>query len=123
MSQQERTEQNKLVERYIATWHEADARVRRQNIEQLWVEDGVQFLSTREYRGYEALEERFASAHAEFVKTGGFIFQKSGEAEENHGALTLSWEMMPAGGGDVAATGTIFFLLDESGRIRFDYQF
>src|SRR6266702_592651 len=91
-----------LVDRYIAFWHEPDAEQRRRSVAHLWAEDGVQFTQSREIRGHKALEERVETAHEEFVKTGGFIFRR---------------------GGDVAATGTIFLLLSDDGRIRFDYQF
>ena len=112
-----------LVDRYIAIWHEPDAEQRRRNVAQLWAEDGVQFTQSREIRGHKALEERVEAAHEKFVKTGGFIFRRSGEAQEHHHAVKFLWEMVPAGGGDVAAAGTIFLLLSDDGRIRFDYQF
>ena len=123
MSQQERNELNALVDRYIAVWHEPDAERRRKRIAELWVEDGVQFTRSREIRGYKALEERVEAAHEEFVKTGGFVFRQSGDVEGHHNALKFNWEMVPTGGGEVAATGTIFLLLSDDGRICFDYQF
>ena len=122
MSQRERSELNELVDRYIAVWHEPDAERRRKRIAELWVEDGVQFTRSREFRGYQALEERVEAAHEEFVKTGGFVFRQSGDVNEHHNALMFRWEMVPFTGGEVAAAGTIFLLLDD-GRIRFDYQF
>jgi len=123
MSQQERNELNELVDRYIALWHEPDAELRRKRIAELWVEDGVQFTRSREIHRYTALEERVEAAHKEFVKTGGFVFRRSSEVDGHHNALMFHWEMVPAGGGEAAAVGTIFFLLSDDGRIRFDYQF
>jgi len=112
-----------LVDRYIAFWHEPDAEQRRRSVAHLWAEDGVQFTQSREIRGHKALEERVETAHEEFVKTGGFIFRRLGDAQGHHNAVKFNWEMVPAGGGDVAASGTIFLLLSDDGRIRFDYQF
>jgi hypothetical protein len=112
-----------LVDRYIAIWHEPDTERRRRSVAQLWTEDGVQFLQSREIRGHKALEERVEAAHEKFVKTGGFLFRRSGDAQEHHNALKFNWEMVPAGSGDVAAAGTIFLLLSDDERIRFDYQF
>ena len=112
-----------LVDRYIAIWHEPDAAQRRRSVAQLWAEDGVQFLPSREIRGHQALEERVAAAHEEFVNTGGFLFRRLGDVQGHHDALTFTWEMVPASGGDVAATGTIFLFLSDDGRIRLDYQF
>ncbi len=123
MSQQERNELNELVDRYIALWHEPDAELRRKRIAELWIEDGVQFTASREIRGYTALEERVEAAHEEFVKTGGFVFRRSSDVNGHHDALTFKWKMVPASGGEVAAVGTIFFLLSNDGRIRLDYQF
>jgi hypothetical protein len=112
-----------LVDRYIGIWHEPDAELRRRSVAQLWAEDGVQFLQSREIHGHKALEERVEAAHEKFVKTGGFLFRRSGDVQGHHNALKFTWEMVPVGGGDVAASGTIFLLLSDDGRIRFDYQF
>lgn len=112
-----------LVDRYIAVWHEPDALRRRRSVAQLWAEDGIQFTSSHEFRGHQALEERVKAAHEEFVQTGGFLFRRLGEVQGHHDALMFKWEMVPAGGGNVAASGTIFFLLSEDGRVRLDYQF
>jgi hypothetical protein len=117
------SEITQLVDRYIAIWHEPDAEQRRRSVAQLWAEDGVQFLQSREIRGHKALEERVEAAHEKFVQTGGFLFRRSGDVQGHHDALSFTWEMVPAGGGDVAATGTIFLLLSKDGRIRLDYQF
>jgi hypothetical protein len=114
---------NEIVERYMTLWNEEDDNTRRELIEQLWVEDGVQLLSSHEYRGYDELEERVTDAHKQFVKAGGYIFRRAGEVQEHHGAIKLDWEMVPAGGGEVAGTGTVFLLLSEDGRIHTDYQF
>jgi uncharacterized protein len=116
-------EMSQLVDRYIAIWHESDAEQRRRSVAQLWAEEGVQFTQSREIRGHKALEERVEAAHEKFVKTGRFLFRRSGDTQEHHNALKFDWEMVPASGGDVAAAGTIFLLLSDDGRIRFDYQF
>jgi hypothetical protein len=117
------SEINQFVDRYMVLWNEPDAELRRKSIAELWVEDGVQFTSSREFRGYEALEERVTSAHEQFVKTGGFVFKLSSDVKEHHNAVTFTWEMVPASGGEVAAVGTIFLLLSDDGRIHSDYQF
>lgn len=123
MSQDESSTLYAVVDRYIAVWHEPDDELRRQRIAQLWAEDGVQCTHSREICGYEAFEERVKAAHAEFVQTGGFRFRRLGEVNGHHHALLFRWEMVPAQGGEPAATGTIFLLLGDDGRIRLDYQF
>jgi uncharacterized protein len=117
------SEINQLVDRYMQLWHEANAELRREGIAELFVEDGVQFLSSREFHGCNELEERIASAHKQFVQEGGFVFRPSGNVAAHHNAVKLNWEMVPASGGEVAAVGTIFLLLNDDGRIRQDYQF
>jgi hypothetical protein len=73
------SEINTLVDRYVAVWNEPNAELRRKSITKLWVEDGVQFIRSREIRGYKALEERVEAVHEEFVKTGGFVFRLSSD--------------------------------------------
>jgi len=114
---------NQLVDRYLAIWSEPDAQRRREGITELWAEDGVQFTSSREIRGYQALVERVGAAYEQFVKTGGFLFRLSSDVDAHHNAVKFAWEMVPVAGGEAAAVGTIFFLLSDDGRIRFDYQF
>jgi hypothetical protein len=116
-------ELNQLVNRYIALWHEPDAELRRQSITELWVEDGAQFTRLREIRGYQALVERVSTAYEKFVKTECFLFRLSGDVDAHHNAVKFTWEMVPAGGGEAAAVGTIFLLLSDDGRIHLDYQF
>jgi hypothetical protein len=124
MDQQDKNELNQLMERYMALWHETDDARRREMIGELWTEDGAHFISTHEYHGYRELEERVSGAYEEFVEKGGFVFRLSGEAEAHHHGVTFSWEMVPANGtGEVAATGLVFLLLNDEGRILLDYQF
>ncbi len=123
MNQQDMSELNQLVNRYMALWHEPDAELRRQSITELWVEDGAQFTRLREIRGYQALVERVSTAYEKFVKTEGFLFRLSSDVDAHHNAVKFTWEMVPAAGGEAAAVGTIFLLLSDDGRIHLDYQF
>jgi hypothetical protein len=123
MNQQDTSKLNELMDRYMALWHEPDAEQRRKRIAELWVEDGVQFTSQNAYHGYKELEGRVESAHEQFVKQGGFVFKLAGAPQAHHNAVKFNWEMVPASGGEVAATGLIFLLLSDDGCIRFDYQF
>jgi hypothetical protein len=123
MNQQDMSELNQLVNRYIALWHEPNVELRRQSITELWVEDGAQFTRLREIRGYQALVERVSTAYEKFVKTEGFLFRLSSDVDAHHNAVKFTWEMVPAGGGEAAAVGTIFLLLSDDGRIHLDYQF
>jgi len=104
-------------------WNEPDPARRREAIAALWAEDGANFTPSIEARGHEALEARVTAAHEKWVKAGGFVFRAMKNAEAHHGGVRLYWEMVPAGGGEVAAVGFEFLLLGDDGRIRLDYQF
>jgi hypothetical protein len=123
MIQPEINELNQLVNRDITIWHEPDPQLRREKVTQLWTEDASHFTRTREFHGYEELVERVEAAHEKFVQTQDYLFQLTGEVDAHHDAVKFSWEMVKACSGEVAATGTIFLLLKEDGRIHLDYQF
>ncbi len=112
-----------FISRYSAVWNEADSTVRRAAIAELWAEDGIEYLSTSEYQGHEALLDRVGAAYEKFVAGQGFRFIPAGDATSHHDAVTFTVHMVPAAGGDPVWTGTVFALLDSSGRIRCDYQF
>jgi hypothetical protein len=117
------SEINQLVDRYVAVWNEPDAELRRRSIAELWVEDGAHIYPEAEVRGYQAIEARVSEAYEEFVRKGGFVFKLSNAAQSHHNLVKFNWEMVPAGGGEVAAVGSDCFVLSDDGRIRFDYQF
>jgi hypothetical protein len=128
-----------LVDRYVAMWNEPDAERRRQAISELWASDAVHKLEppqeTREtaatlrvnavfeVRGHGALEERVTRAYEEFIEPGEFAFRAGGRAARVGDVVKLGWEMVKNDGGDVAAVGIDFLVLDADGRIRRDYQF
>jgi len=113
----------RLAERYAAVWNEADAGARRMAIAELWVPDGQHYVMTREVRGYDALEERIIGAYEKNVRDGGNRFRTVNNAQIVQNVVTFNWEMIPAGGGEVAAVGLEFLVLDDHGRILTDYQF
>jgi hypothetical protein len=112
-----------FVDRYLAVWNEPDAAVRRKSIANLWTENGASVTKSLEARGYAALEARITSAHEKFVRSGGFIFKPLNKTESHHNVVKFHWVMTPAAGGEAAAAGIIFTVLDDNGRICCDYQF
>jgi uncharacterized protein len=123
MNRYEQEDLQQFADRYMAVWNEADAEHRAQHIRELWAEDGIQFTRSREIRGHQALLERISSNYETFVKTRGFLFRLSGDVDEHHDAVKLTWEMVPTQGGEAAGAGVIFLLVNDDGRIRLDYQF
>ena len=112
-----------FAERYTAVWNETDACVRRRMIAALWAEDGAEFTESAEHRGHDALEARITDAHKQFVQQGGFVFRTAGDAVGHHNAIRFTTYMVPAAGGQVTWTGSVFVRLDSDRRIRHDYQF
>lgn len=133
------TNTTELADRYVAIWNEPDADTRRRSIPELWTEDGMQILgppqemrdaaaalgltATLQARGHDELEDRVARAYEEFVAPGAFVFRRRDDAVRLQNVVKFHWEMVPAGGGEAAAVGLEFLVLDDDGRVRVDYQF
>jgi hypothetical protein len=111
-----------LADRDAAVWNETDADARRQAIAKLWGPEGLHYVKTREARGYEALETRIVGSFEKNVRDGGNRFRAAKNAQALGGVVTFNWEMVTAGG-EIAAVGLEFLVLDDRGRIRADYQF
>jgi hypothetical protein len=116
------SEVQKLADRYVAVWNETDPAARRKTIVELWAPDGQHYMGTIEARGHEALEKRVSSSHEKNVKVGGNRFRPVGRAQALRNVVTFNWEMV-SGSGEVASAGVGFLLLDDRGRISFDYLF
>lgn len=114
---------NTFVNLYNSVWNESDAERRREIIAELWSEDATHCTHSLEAHGHEAIEDRVLKAYEKFVVTGGCVFKTIGLADEHHKAIRYRWAMLPRDGGMAVAAGTVFMLLDDEGRIRFDYQF
>jgi hypothetical protein len=128
-----------LADRYVAVWIQPDADRRHKAIAQLWTEDGVQLLQppqevlktaaglgltpTLEVRGHDEFEVRVTRAYEEFIAPGEFVFRARDNAARLGNVVKFNWEMVPVGGGEVAAVGLEILVLDDDGRIRTDYQF
>jgi hypothetical protein len=112
-----------FADRYAAVWNETDPTARRKAIAELWVPNGIHYVKTREARGYDALEKRIIGSHEKNVRDGGNRFRAVKNAQALRNVVTFNWEMIPAGGGEVAAVGLEFLVMDDAGRIVSDYQF
>ena len=129
-----------LTGRYVAAWNEPDPARRRQAIRELWAEDGIHVLqppaefrqaaaglgftsAALEARGHDELEVRVSRAYQDFVAPGEFAFRSRDNADALRNVVKFSWEMIPAAGGEAAATGLEILVLGPDGRIEADYQF
>lgn len=130
---------DELFAKYVELWNEPDAARRRGRVLELWAKDARQVLkppkevvdvaaglamtATLEARGHDELEARVTRAYDEFVASGGFEFRGRGNADRLGNVVKFRWEMVAAGGGDVAGVGLEVLELDEEGRISTAYQF
>ncbi|HEV2677645.1 MAG TPA: nuclear transport factor 2 family protein [Aliidongia sp.] len=112
-----------LADRYVAVWNETDADARRTAIAALWAPEGEHYVGAREVRGYEALEQRIIGSHEKNVRDNGHRFRAVQDARTLRDVVTFHWEMLPADGETVQATGLEVLIVDPQGRIRIDYQF
>jgi hypothetical protein len=110
-----------FVDRYTRLWNEPDAGHRRTAVGELWAGDGHYAHASREFLGHERIVEAIDEAYEDFIAQG-FAFTVH-EYAQNHDAVRITWHMVPAGGGPVAAVGTEYIVRDKAGLIRTDYQF
>ena len=111
-----------LVQRYLAVWNETDAEARSARIAELWADGGASFTRNVTAVGHDAIVSRVASAHAQFVASGQYIFRASAPAHAHHATVVVQWQMeTPAG--DVGGGGLSVLALDHAQRIVTDHQF
>src|SRR5260370_219970 len=73
-------------------------------------------------RGGRASETEAAEIYHSYVSRG-FPFLSAGKSSQHHNVARFNWRMCAKDSKEVAATGSDLLVLDEAGRIRFDYQF
>ncbi|MFG2791722.1 hypothetical protein [Streptomyces sp. NPDC048419] len=129
-----------LADRYIALWNEPDPETRRKTVHDLWAEDGEHILlppqqmheqavglgftsAALEARGHDELHARVTRAYEDFVGPGTYVFRVQEAARQLRDVITFRWEAFHQEEGQVTGGGRDFLVLDETGRIRFDYQF
>jgi len=113
---------NELIDRYIATWNEPDAKRRRDGVRELWTSDGIHRSATIEARGHGELEARTAGTYDKWGKSG-YVFRRVNDPDGHHDAVRFRWEMVPRDGGAAVAVATDIIILAPDGRIRLGYQF
>jgi hypothetical protein len=116
------TDISQLIPHYVAVWNEPDADERRRRIRSLWAPDGTTCYRLLDAHGYDAIEARVARSWDKWLRDGKHIFRPK-RAVSCHDAVKFEFVMTTVPGGEVAANGLCFLLLDNDGRIRHDYQF
>jgi hypothetical protein len=109
-----------VVKRYLSTWNETDAAVRRAAIAEIWAEDGVYTDPLATVTGREGFNAVIEGAQRQFP---GFTFRLLGDVDDHHDIARFQWELVPAGGGEAPVIGFDTAVVDERGRIREIYGF
>ena len=113
---------NDLVERYVAMWNQPDPIIRRAQIAQLWSQKGMLIRETSVSVGHAAI----AVAAAKMFDTNvgnGLVASSANNTHAHHGLVRFRWKLASSENGLASAAWSNLLVLDEEGRIRFDYQF
>jgi hypothetical protein len=111
-----------LAERYVAVWNEPDAAARRRRIAELWAPDGSHVTETLASKGHGAIEaEALKAFDARVAKR--CEFSPANGSQAHHNVARLTWRIRAKDSGKVGAAGCNLLILDDGGRIRFDYQY
>jgi hypothetical protein len=114
-------ESNELADRYLTMWNEPDPMIRSRQIVDLWADDAVLISDKSVSKGRAAIEARatgIRNAHAR----EGLRFLSANSTQAHHGLIKLSWKLTDRDDATMAGW-TDLIILDEGGRIQFDYQF
>ena len=109
------------IEKYVASWSEPDAQVRKTILAELWAPDAVYKNPIAEFHGLQGIEDAVTEAYDAFA-TQGYTFRVA-KLDTNHEAVRYTWEMTPAGADEPQVIGTQVVTLDEEGRMQRDFQF
>jgi hypothetical protein len=110
-----------LVERYVAVWNEPNPTRRHERVAALWHEAAVRYNHATEQVGRDAIAQAVLSTYQRFG-ANGYRYRALNNTVGHHNAVKFSWEMID-GRGQTDSIGTTFLLLDETGRVKLDYQF
>jgi len=116
------SDSSELADRYLAMWSEPDPMMRSRQIAELWAHDGMLISDVSISKGHAAIEAqaaRMRDAHA----AKGLGFWSANGTQVHNGLVKFSWKAADPGNEFVSDAWTDLLILDDNGRIRFDYQF
>jgi hypothetical protein len=113
---------NELAALYVAVLNESDMQVRRRRIIELWAPDGTLVSERSVRKGYAEIEAEATEVH-ESTAAKGLVFLPGDRFQRHHNVARMSWELRTTDSATVAAAGSDLLVLDDRGRILFDYQF
>jgi hypothetical protein len=116
------SEANELVDRYLAVWNEPHADTRRSRIAELWAPDGAYINETAARTGQSAIEGETARVYNETAAKDSAL-SPAKHSQAHHEVVSLTWHIRAKDSGELRAAGSDLLILDEGGRIRFDYRY
>lgn len=111
-----------FIGRYGAVWNEPDDERRRKAVAEIWAEDAAYLSPAGDLAGQEQIAEGVKHNYERYMSKG-FVFQAAMETVGHHDVIRFSWDMVPAAGGEAAASGQQFIVLGDDGRVQREYQF
>jgi hypothetical protein len=111
-----------FVNFYLAVFNEADADRQRNLLIDLWAPDATYVRELSVTCGHSSLlrglrQRQTENAGAELV------FVPANASQAHHNFVTFRWRLENRRSGELSESGSELVILDESGRIRTDYQF
>jgi hypothetical protein len=98
-----------VIERYIASWNQADPQLRRKLIDEVWAQDATYIDPLAEAHGRDAIDATIAAVQAQFP---GLTFTLLDAVDTHHRQARFTWGLGPDGaeplvlGFDVAVADT-----------------
>ncbi|HVI05277.1 MAG TPA: hypothetical protein VM711_04185 [Sphingomicrobium sp.] len=115
-------EQNDIVDRYLAVLNEPDPMVRRRQIAELWMSQGMFVSQTAMRKGHAALQAEAAAAHHARLARGR-VYRSAHRTQAHHNVIKFTWRVGNSSDAEVCAAGTELLILERDGRIGLDYSF
>ena len=110
------------VERYLAVVNEASAERRRRLVAELWAVGGAHVTAASASTGHHEIAAAIAEAQAVFGSRG-LAASPANRSQTHHQVAWFQWHLKAKNNDQVVAATSHLLILDEMGRIRFDYQF
>jgi hypothetical protein len=113
------------VDRYLAVWGIEDPSDRAKAVAELWTDHGIEYIEGHQYIGRAALTERVAEAHEAFVANATYIAAGGDDVAVHGDLVSFTIRLDHAQGpdaGETAWSARVFLVLDETGKVREDYQ-
>ena len=111
-----------VADGYLTMWNEPDPMIRSRQITELWAHDGMLISDASVSKGGAAIEARVTGMrNSDAAK--GLCFLSANATQAHHGLMKFSGKLAGLNNAAASAAWTDLFILDESGRIQFDYQF